>query len=109
MSSKSDDEVRSGGEWDGELHCERKKVKCARNRREIVRFVSPSMITDLLKDRYNNNLNVRAAALKNNMTLSMGRNIIEKYGKDYLVRNNLSTSLPDVETMVEHWDKKESS
>ena len=60
------------------------------------------MITDLLQTRFKENFNIREAAERNSMTLSLAKKIVDKYGDYYVDKHYMIKDLPKNDDMVDY-------
>lgn len=72
-------------------------------KRPMKQYLSDERITDILHSRFNLNLTDKEVSYKHNISMTLARRIIKKYGAAYVESNKLYTELPDIDTLKEHW------
>ena len=82
------------------------KVKVIK-RRSTKQYLSNETLTNILESRFKNNLTVKEVASKYNVSITLTKKIISKYGDDYVEMNNLNGDLPENESLMNFWKSKD--
>lgn len=72
-------------------------------KRPIKQYLSNETLTDILKSRFKENLTDKETANKHNVSITLTKKIIKKYGDDYIEMNNLNGDLPENDSLKDFW------
>lgn len=76
-------------------------------KRPVKQYLSNETLTDILQSRFKENLTDKETATKHNVSITLTKKIIKKYGDDYVEMNNLNGDLPENESLMNFWKSKD--
>lgn len=86
-----------------------KNIKTTRKRRKsnkpLKQYLSNETITNILESRFKKNMKEKDISIQFDITLTLTRNILKKYGDEYIKENNLNDDLPELDTLKNYWER----
>ncbi len=73
-------------------------------KRPVKQYLSNETLTEILQSRFKDNLTDKETALKHNVSITLTKKIIKKYGDDYVEINGLNGELPENDMMKDFWN-----